>query len=119
MATTTDTFRLMASLPAAERDALECRFDGEIPHDVVVAALARHGVGSEHDAMTKRADTMWRGAMTWLRKGNAKAAEYRLAGNPEAARSIRHQYRDIARQCLEERRGLLDALNANSQQAAE
>jgi hypothetical protein len=112
MATTTDTFRLMASLPAAERDALECRYDGEIPHDVVVAALARHGVGSEYDAMTKRAADMWRGAKYWVRMARNRAAEYRTAGNPEAARSIRHQYRDIARQCLEERRGLLDALNA-------
>jgi hypothetical protein len=119
MATATNTFRLMANLPADERSALECRYDGEIPHSVVVAALARHGAGSEHAAMTKRAADMWRGAQVWLRKGNKAAAEYRLAGNPEAARHIRHEYRAIARQCLEEWRGLRDALNANQRQAAE
>jgi hypothetical protein len=119
MATASNTFRLMARLTADERAVLEARYDGEIPEEAVLALLSKHPMEDERAVMRARSLRMWGGAKQWLRKGNALAAEYRLAGNPEAARHIRHQYRDIARQCLEERRGLRDALSATQRQAAE
>jgi hypothetical protein len=119
MATASNTFRLMARLTADERAVLECRFDGEIPEEAVLALLSKHPMEDERAVMRARSLRMWSGAKNWLRKGNKAAAECRLAGNPEAARHIRHEYRDIARQCLEEWRGLRDALASTNNIAAE
>lgn len=55
MTTSRETFRLMDRLTADQRFALECRYDGAIPHDVVAAMVGDDGVSEKSECVSVEA----------------------------------------------------------------
>ncbi len=110
--TSAETFRRMSRLTAQDRMVLECRYDGEIPKDAVLAVLGNYTDQDEIAELREQAARKFDSAKKWLRRGHAESATYRMSGNNHAARIIRERYRNEARDMLEARSVIVAKMRA-------